>query len=97
MSSMLRSADYDVAVQALIRDGSVHRMLPGIMDAPLADLAHEDGTPRFGFMTAANAQYEKLAGHAPQAHLGAVAEALLALRAFVVETAEAIRAARKED
>jgi hypothetical protein len=70
-------------------------MAAGVATVPLADLAHQDGTPRFGLMQRANRAFDKAeaqnAGNpcyepypadAPR-DIGLIAEAVLAERAEI--------------
>lgn len=82
MSAIL-GPEYREAVERLKRDEHLFSMVPGILSQKYEDLAHEDGTPRFTFMAAANAEYERRAGHHADGHMGAVAETLLAFYRFL--------------
>jgi hypothetical protein len=78
--AVLESADYAKSRQRLIADPIVRAMAVGLnRDKSLSykALIHEDGTPRMDFMLGANSEYAKRAGHEANAHIGAVAEALL--------------------
>jgi hypothetical protein len=80
-------------------------MAAGVATAPLADLAHKDGTPRFEFMQRANRVFDKAESQnadnlcyepcpadAPR-HLGLIAEAVLAERAAIHEAVTSAMAA----
>jgi hypothetical protein len=75
----MRDESYDQAVAALMAERVVREMAAGLLN-PDAELRHEDGTPTFQFMQNARAEYEFRTGHAAAGHIGAVAEALLAIR-----------------
>ncbi|MGW0061367.1 hypothetical protein ACWDTT_15755 [Streptosporangium sandarakinum] len=76
----IRASHYDDAVSRLVADPIVRRMVVGLTSEADAVLTHDDGkTPRFEFMQGANAEYAKRGG-VIDAHIGAVAEALLVLR-----------------
>jgi hypothetical protein len=79
----IEARHYGTARTVLQNDPIVQSMAHGLKDVPLTELTHDDGTPRFEFMQAANAQYDKRGG-TNKAHIGAVAEALL----FLVGAAE---------
>jgi hypothetical protein len=83
----------------------IANMAAGVATVPLAELAHEDGTPRFAFMQQANrafdeaeAQsadnpgYQPYRADAPR-HLGLIAEAVLAERAAIREAVASAMAA----
>ena len=89
MSNVIRAAHYSETEQRLAQDPIVIAMARGLAGVPTEDLAHEDGTPRFEFMQAANRTYRQRGG-TDGGHIGAVARALLNLRA-VDETAAAGR------
>jgi len=76
--SVIRSKDYDETEQRLTVDPIVIAMALGLTGAPRASLTHDDGTPRFEFMTAANREY-RTRGGTDGGHIGAVAAALLTL------------------
>ena len=75
----IRAAHYDEAVTRLVHNPIVQQMAAEIAVArlPLDRFFHEEGTPRFDFMLAANATYAERGGDIYYAsHIGAVAEAL---------------------
>jgi hypothetical protein len=74
----IRAAHYGETVEQLKADPIVHAMAAAVAGSPRDELAHPDGTPRHEFMGHANAEYD-LRGGRVTGHLGAVAEALLAL------------------
>ncbi len=91
----LESPDYQIARDRIKGNPVISKMAAGIATVPLAELAHQDGTPRFPFMQHANrafdtaqAQnadnpgYQPYPADAPR-HLGLIAEAVLAERAAI--------------
>jgi hypothetical protein len=74
----IQAKHYETARRVLMNDLIVQDMAGGLRDVPLNELQHEDGTPRFEFMQAANNEYDRRGG-TNHAHIGAVAEALLTL------------------
>jgi hypothetical protein len=72
----LRAKHYDETESRLASDPIVLEMARGLVTVPRDQMAHEDGSPRFEFMQAANAQYRKMGG-CDGGHIGAVASALL--------------------
>jgi hypothetical protein len=93
----IEARHYQEARDGLAADPLVRMMAAGVTRTPLAELADGDGGPRFEFMQAANAHYDRLAvaarargydgelypADAPR-HIGAVAEAVLAERARTI-------------
>lgn len=84
-------------------------MAAGVATMPLADLAHQDGTPRFAFLqhanhtfdqaearNAGNLSYQPYPHDAPR-HLGLIAEAVLAERAAMREAVASTMAAAGTD
>lgn len=71
---------YRETVAALLADPIVHDLASGVLGHDLAELAHDSGTPRHEFMGAANREYAARGGQI-HGHIGAVAEAVLALLA----------------
>ena len=88
--STLRAKHYGEAVARLMQEREVIEMAGGLMRTPLDEIAHPDGTPRHGFMLAANREYAGRTGREPDAHLGGVAEALIALHKFLNDTADEV-------
>ena len=93
----IESADYHIARDRIKGNPVITQMAAGVATVPLAELAHQDGTPRFEFMQRANrvfdqAQlqnadnccYQPYPADAPR-HLGLIAEAVLAERAAIRE------------
>jgi hypothetical protein len=93
----LESPGYQIARDRIKGNPVISMMAAGVAAVPLAELAHEDGTPRFAFMQQANrafdtaeAQnagnpcYQQHPADAPR-HLGLIAEAVLAERAAIRE------------
>jgi len=91
--NVLESRDYQAARERIKGNPIISMMAAGVVTVPLAELAHEDGTPRSGFMNQANRTFDdaeaRNAGnpayqpYPPGAHrhLGLIAEAVLAERA----------------
>jgi hypothetical protein len=91
--SVFESRDYQAARERVKGNPIIAMMAAGVVTMPLAELAHEDGTPRSGFMLQANRTFDdaeaRNAGnpfyqpYPPGAHrhLGLIAEAVLAERA----------------
>lgn len=78
----MRAAHYNEAVDRLMDDPVVRMMAADLIraDVRTALLAHDDGTPRFEFMTGANEEY-RARGGTDSAHIGAIAEAILKILA----------------
>ena len=96
--TVLESPRYQAARDRIKGNPIIRMMAAGIATVPLAELAHEDGTPRFAFMqqanrafgeaesrNAGNPRYEPYPAGADR-HLGLIAEAVLAERAAMRET-----------
>jgi hypothetical protein len=101
----LESADYQIARDRIKGNPVIIKMAAGVATVPLAELAHQDGTPRFAFMQRANRAFDQAesqnAGNpcyqpypadAPR-HLGLIAEAVLAERAAIREAVASAMAA----
>jgi hypothetical protein len=93
----LESPDHQIARDRIKGNPVISKMAAGVATVPLADLAHEDGTPRFEFMrranrvfdgaesrNAGNPCYKPYPADAPR-HLGLIAEAVLAECAAIRE------------
>ena len=91
----LESADYQIARDRIKGNPVIIKMAAGVATVPLAELAHEDGTPRFAFMqrasrafdqaesqNAGNPCYDPYPADVPR-HIGLIAEAVLAERAAI--------------
>lgn len=91
----LESPDYQIARDRIKGNPIIVAMAAGVVAVPLAELAHEDGTPRFDLMlranrafdhaearNAANPGYQPYPADAPR-HIGLIAEAVLAERAAI--------------
>jgi hypothetical protein len=102
---VLESPDYQIARDRINGSPVIAMMAAGVVTVPLAELAHEDGTPRFGFMQRANRAFDQAesqnAGNpcyqpypadAPR-HIGLIAEAVLAERAAIREAVASAMAA----
>ena len=89
------SLDYPAARELIEGNAIITMMAAGVVAVPLAEIAHEDGTPRSGFMNQANRAFSKAearnAGNpsytaypagAPR-HIGLIAEAVLTERAAI--------------
>ena len=91
--SVLESRDYQAARERLNGNPVIAMMAAGVVTVPLAELAHEDGTPRSHLMNQANRGFDDAEarnagnpGYTPypkdaHRHLGLIAEAILAERA----------------
>jgi len=81
----IQSADYQAARDRMFDERIVRDMAVGLRSTPTSALVHMDsGAPTFGFMTAANNEYCARGGEA--AHIGCVAETLIALRKAGIDT-----------
>jgi hypothetical protein len=101
----LESPDYQIARDRIKGNPVISMMAAGVATVPLAELAHQDGTPRFAFMQQANRAFDKAEarnadnpGYQPypadaHRHLGLIAEAVLAERAAIRETVATTMAA----
>jgi hypothetical protein len=90
---VLESADYRAARERLQGNPVISMMAAGVVTVPLAELAHEDGTPRFHLIKQANSGFDAAearntgnSGYTPypkdaHRHLGLIAEAVLTERA----------------
>ena len=91
----LESPDYQIARDRIKGNPVISKMAAGVATVALAELAHQDGTPRFAFMqhanrafdeaesqNAGNPRYQPYPADAPR-HLGLIAEAVLAERAAI--------------
>jgi hypothetical protein len=90
---VLESPDYRAAREQLQGNPVIAMMAAGVVTVPLAELAHEDGTPRSHLMKQANSGFDDAEarnagnpGYQPypkdaHRHLGLIAEAILAERA----------------
>ncbi len=93
----LESPDYQIARDRIKGNPVISKMAADVATVPLADLAHEDGTPRFAFMQRANRVFDAAesqnAGNpcyepypaGASRHIGLIAEAVLAERAAIRE------------
>ena len=93
--SVLESGDYQAARERIKGNPIVSMMAAGVATVPLAELAHEDGTPRSHLMSQANrafddAEARNKGNHAYQPyppgahrHIGLIAEAVLAERTAI--------------
>jgi hypothetical protein len=54
----LESPDYQIARDRIKANPVITKMAAGVATVPLAELAHEDGTPRFAFMQRANRAFD---------------------------------------
>lgn len=95
--AVLESPEYQEARDRIKGNPVIAMMAAGVATVPLAEIAHEDGTPRSGFMRQANSafddaearnagnpRYERYPAGAHR-HLGLIAEAVLAERAAIRE------------
>jgi hypothetical protein len=101
----LESPDYQIARDQIKGNPVISMMAAGVATVPLAELAHQDGTPRFAFMqranrafdqaesqNAGNPRYQRYPADAPR-RLGLIAEVVLAERAAIRETVATAMAA----
>jgi hypothetical protein len=96
--AVLESPDYRAARERLKGNPIIAMMAAGVVTAPLAELAGEDGTPRSHLMNQANRAFDaaeaRNAGNPAyepypkdaHRHLGLIGEAVLAERAAMRET-----------
>jgi hypothetical protein len=103
--SVLESRDYQGARDRLKGHPIVSMMAAGVVTVPLAELAHQDGTPRSHLMHQANHAFDDAEArnkanpayqpYPPDAHrhLGLIAEAVLAERAAMREAVASAMAA----
>ena len=94
---VLESPDYRAARERLQGNPVISMMAAGVATVPLAELAHEDGTPRTHLIKQANRGFDDAEarnagnpGYTPypkdaHRHLGLIAEAVLAERAAMRE------------
>jgi hypothetical protein len=107
--AVLESPDYQEARDRIRGNRVIAMMAAGIATVPLAEIAHEDGTPHSGFMRQANRAfddaearnagnpcYERYPADAHR-HLGLIAEAVLAERAAIREAVASTMAAPGTD
>ena len=101
--TVLEGPDYQNARDRIKGNPVIRMMAASVAAVPLAQIAHEDGTPRFAFMrqanrafddvearNAGNPRYEPYPAGADR-HLGLIAEAVLAQRAAVRKTVTSSR------
>ena len=93
----LESPDYQTARDRIKGNPVITKMAAGVATVPLAELAHQDGTPRFAFMQQANRAFDQAESQNADnpcyqpypadaaRHLGLIAEAVLAERAAIRE------------
>ena len=76
----IEAAHYEQTRQRLLGDPIVVRMAAELRSMDRTMLVHDDGSPRWDFMRAANDEYRRRGGdqNAPL-HIGAVAEAIVRL------------------
>lgn len=78
----IEAAHYRQVENELTHDPIVIAMAAEMLNAPAdvkASWTHPDGSPRFEFMQKANTTYRDYGGTATGTHIGAVANAVLAL------------------
>lgn len=78
VGAVVEAPHYREEVDALKADPIVAAMARELGAVELEKVAHEDGSPRFDFMCAANQQYSKRGGKGAKS-IGGVAKAVLAL------------------
>ena len=93
--SVLESGDYQAARERIKGNPIVSMMAAGVAAVPLAELAHEDGTPRSHLMNQANRAFDAAEARnkgnpayqpypaGARRHIGLIAEAVLAERAAI--------------
>jgi len=93
----LESPHYQTTRDRINGNPVIAMMAAGVAAVPLAELAHDDGTPRFAFMQQANRAFDTAEarnagnpGYRPyppgaSRHLGLIAEAVLTERAAIRE------------
>jgi len=103
--TVLESPDYQAARDRLKGNLIISWMAAGVATAPLAELAHLDGDPRFAFMQKANRAFDQAEAQNASnpcyqpypadahRHLGLIAEAVLAERAAIREAVASAMAA----
>jgi hypothetical protein len=102
--AVLESRDYQAARERLQGNQVIAMMAAGVVTVPLAELAHQDGTPRSHLMTQANrtsdaTEARNVANPAytpypkdAHRHIGPIAEAILAERAAMREAVACVMA-----
>jgi hypothetical protein len=93
--TVVESGGYQAARDRIKGNPIISQMAAGVATVPLADLSHQDGTPRFTFLqhanrvfdqaeqrNAGNPAYQPEPAGAPR-HLGLIADAILAERAAI--------------
>jgi len=107
--SVVESRDYHAARERIKGNPIIAIMAAGVVTVPLPELAHEDGTPRSGFMLQANRTFDdaeaRNAGNpayqpfppGAHRHLGLIAEAILAERTAMREAVASAMAAPGTD
>jgi len=107
--SVVESRDYQAARERIKGNPIIAAMAAGVVTMPLTTLAHEDGTPRSGFMNQANRTFNDAEArntgnpaykpYPPGAHrhLGLIAEAILAERAAMRQAVASAMAATGTD
>ena len=91
----LESADYQIAHDRIKGNPVISKMAAGVATVPLAELAHQDGTPRFAFMQHTNRAFDRdrvaergnpatsRTRRTCRGTIGLIAEAVLAERAAI--------------
>jgi len=59
----LEPPGYQLARNRIKGNPVITKMASGVATVPLADLAHQDGTPRFAFMQHANRAFDRAERH----------------------------------
>src|ERR1022692_3898275 len=106
---VLESRDYQAARERLKGNPIIAMMAAGVVTVPLAELAHEDGTPRSHLVSQANRGFDDAEARnagtpayepypaGAHRHLGLIAEAVLAERAAMREAVASAMAAPGTD
>ena len=82
MTTVLRSADYDEAVESLAANPVVIAMAAEVPDDAEAECFHETGSPRFDFMKGALDEFHRRAPGVDAHHIGGVAEAIAKIKGW---------------
>jgi len=78
--TVIEGAQYETTRRELMEDPLIQQMAQSIPIEALPLITHEDGTPHLDFMIKANRRYRDLGG-TRGGHIGAVAEAILRIKA----------------
>lgn len=85
MTAVIEGPEYEQARQRLALDHVVKRMAAEVLNVADREIVDEDGTPRWGFIRGATERYAELGGgDTGPRHIGAIAEAVLRVRAQIL-------------